>query len=145
MALGFHPLYASENKNELRLFSQCLDKTSYIGEIGLDFSNEGLKTKDDQVFVLEKVLQLLSKKNKIVSVHSRRAEKVLLFEILFRIWHHVKMTMGVYNHIPALICISFVAFFLSQLITCLYECKANDVYSSNSCFSIIPLKNSSWH
>lgn len=65
LALGFHPLYASENKNELRLFSQCLDKTSYIGEIGLDFSNEGLKTKDDQVFVLEKVLQLLSKKNKI--------------------------------------------------------------------------------
>ena len=81
LALGFHPLYASENKNELRLFSQCLDKTSYIGEIGLDFSNEGLKTKDDQVFVLEKVLQLLSKKNKIVSVHSRRAEKVL-FEML---------------------------------------------------------------
>lgn len=49
-------------KSELRLFSQCLDKTSYIGEIGLDFSNEGLKTKDDQVFVLEKVLQLLSEK-----------------------------------------------------------------------------------
>ena len=45
LALGFHPLYASENKSELRLFSQCLDKTSYIGEIGLDFSNEGLKTK----------------------------------------------------------------------------------------------------
>lgn len=62
LALGFHPLYASENKSELRLFSQCLDKTSYIGEIGLDFSNEGLKTKDDQVFVLEKVLQLLSEK-----------------------------------------------------------------------------------
>ena len=81
MALGYHPLYASENKNELRLFRQSLDKTSYIGEIGLDFSNEGLKTKDDQVFVLEKVLQLLSKKNKIVSVHSRRAEKVL-FEML---------------------------------------------------------------
>lgn len=78
LALGFHPLYANENKSELRLFSKCLDKTSYIGEIGLDFSNEGLKTKDDQVFVLEKVLQLLSKKNKIVSVHSRRAEKVLL-------------------------------------------------------------------
>ena len=81
LAFGFNPLYASKNKSELRLFSQCLDKTSYIGEIGLDFSNEGLKTKNDQVFVLEEVLQLLSKKNKIVSVHSRRAEKVL-FEML---------------------------------------------------------------
>lgn len=78
LALGFHPLYASENKNELQLFSQYLDKTSYIGEIGLDFSNEGLNTKDDQIFVFEKVLQLLNGKNKIVSVHSRRAEKILL-------------------------------------------------------------------
>lgn len=39
LALGFHPLYASENKNELQLFSQYLDKTSYIGEVGLDFSS----------------------------------------------------------------------------------------------------------
>ena len=60
------------------LFRRYLDKTSYIGEIGLDFSSEGLKTKDDQVFVLEKILQLLKGKNKIVSVHSKRAEKVLL-------------------------------------------------------------------
>ena len=78
LALGFHPLYASENKSELLLFRRYLDKTSYVGEIGLDFSSEGLKTKDEQIFVLEQILQLLKRKNKIVSVHSRRAEKVLL-------------------------------------------------------------------
>ena len=45
LALGLHPLYASEKKSELRLFSQYINQTSYIGEIGLDFSNKGLPTK----------------------------------------------------------------------------------------------------
>lgn len=87
LALGFHPLYASEKKDELRLFSQYIDKTSYIGEIGLDFSNEREATKNDQIRVLDSILKLLSGKNKIISVHSRRAEKVLL-EML--ISHKVK-------------------------------------------------------
>ena len=38
LALGLHPLLASENKNELPLFNCLLDQTSYMGEIGLDFS-----------------------------------------------------------------------------------------------------------
>lgn len=81
LALGLHPLYASEKKNELRLFSQYVDSTSYIGEIGLDFSSEGLPTKEDQIIVLNKILLQLTEKNKIISVHSRRAEKVL-FDML---------------------------------------------------------------
>ena len=52
LALGLHPLLASENKNELPLFNCLLDQTSYIGEIGLDFSKEGITTKNDQVFIL---------------------------------------------------------------------------------------------
>lgn len=87
LALGLHPLYASENKSELNLFTQYVDKTSYIGEIGLDFSYEGLHTKEDQIFVLEKILHQLTGKNKIISVHSRRAEKVL-FDMLCE--HNIK-------------------------------------------------------
>lgn len=87
LALGLHPLYASEKKNELRLFSQYVDRTSYIGEIGLDFSNDGLSTKDDQISVLEDILLQLYGRNKIISVHSRRAEKVL-FEMLCQ--HDIK-------------------------------------------------------
>jgi len=81
LALGLHPLLASENKNELPLFNSLLDQTSYIGEIGLDFSKEGLSTKDDQVFVLRKLLAKLDGKKKIISVHSRKAEKEL-FDLL---------------------------------------------------------------
>ncbi|MDD3063197.1 MAG: TatD family hydrolase [Massilibacteroides sp.] len=87
LALGLHPLYANEKKSELRLFSQYIDQTSYIGEIGLDFSSEGLPTKEDQLFVLDNILVQLTGKKKIISVHSRRAEKVL-FEMLCE--HEIK-------------------------------------------------------
>jgi len=87
LALGLHPLYASEKKSELRLFSQYINQTSYIGEIGLDFSNKGLPTKEDQLVVLNSILPQLTGKKKIVSVHSRRAEKVL-FEMLCK--HEIK-------------------------------------------------------
>ena len=81
LALGLHPLLASENKNELPLFNRLLDQTSYIGEIGLDFSKEGLPTRDDQVTILRKLLEKLEGKKKIISVHSRKAEKEL-FDLL---------------------------------------------------------------
>ncbi len=81
LALGLHPLLASDNKKELSLFNCLLDQTSYIGEIGLDFSKEGWSTKDDQVLLLRKLLAKLEGKKKIISVHSRMAEKEL-FDLL---------------------------------------------------------------
>ena len=81
LALGLHPLLASDNKNELPLFNSLLDQTSYIGEIGLDFSKEGLSTKEDQISTLRKLLEKLEGKKKIISVHSRKAEKEL-FDLL---------------------------------------------------------------
>lgn len=77
LALGLHPLLAAKNICELSLFSQLVDQTSYIGEIGLDFSKEGFSTKDEQIFVLRKLLEKLKGKKKIISVHSRNAEKEL--------------------------------------------------------------------
>ena len=78
LALGLHPLRAVEGKIQLELFRRLVDQTSYIGEIGLDFSREGIATKDEQIAVLREVLTAIQGKNKIVSVHSRRAEKELL-------------------------------------------------------------------
>lgn len=78
LALGFHPLLVLENKREITLFKQLVDQTSYIGEIGLDFSKEGLPTKDDQISMLREVFATLKGKKKILSVHSRKAEKELL-------------------------------------------------------------------
>lgn len=78
LALGFHPLLAHELQNELPLFERLLDKTSYIGEIGLDFSREGKATKDIQQESLKRIFSCLQGKNKIISVHSRNAEFELL-------------------------------------------------------------------
>lgn len=78
MALGLHPLLAADSIREVNLFREYIDQTSYIGEIGLDFSKTGIGTKDLQISVLKDLLVALQGKNKIVSVHSRKAEKELL-------------------------------------------------------------------
>lgn len=78
LALGLHPLLAAEGKKEVPLFKRLVDQTSYIGEIGLDFSKEGYATKDEQVTALHEILSAICGKKKIVSVHSRQAEKELL-------------------------------------------------------------------
>ena len=83
LALGMHPLMADSHKKEFALFQKNLDKTSYIGEIGLDFSKEGNKTKEIQIDSFEKVLQSVSNKKKILSIHSRKAEKEVL-ELLIK-------------------------------------------------------------
>lgn len=105
LALGLHPLLAAEGKAELTLFKQLVEQTSYIGEIGLDFSKEGYATKEEQVAVLREVLCAIRGKKKIVSVHSRRAEKELLnllceYEIKNVIFHWYS---GSVNLIPAIL------------------------------------------
>lgn len=78
LALGLHPLRAEEHAKEYSLFRKYLDETSYIGEIGLDFSREGFSTKEIQIKSFEFVLDCIRTKNKILSLHSRRAEKETL-------------------------------------------------------------------
>ena len=105
LALGLHPLLAAENRKELTLFKRLVDQTSYIGEIGLDFSTEGIATKNEQISVLWEVLATIKGKKKRVSVHSRNAEKELLdmlceFEIKNVIFHWYS---GPVDLIPAII------------------------------------------
>lgn len=78
LALGMHPLLAKEGQKELALFRRYVDQTSYIGELGLDFSRVGYSTRDLQIRILRDVLSALKGKKKIISVHSRRAETELL-------------------------------------------------------------------
>ena len=72
------PGKAAGNNNEVVLFQENVKNTSYIGEIGLDFSKDGISTKDIQISVLRKILRELKGKKKIISVHSRKAERELL-------------------------------------------------------------------
>lgn len=77
LALGLHPQLAHEALSELELFDSLIDKTSYIGEIGLDFSKDSYRSKETQVECLRHILHSLNTRKKIISVHSRRAEKEL--------------------------------------------------------------------
>ncbi len=78
LALGMHPLYAEKHAKEFNIFKRNLAKTSYIGEVGLDFSKEGIATKELQLNSFQKILLELKGRNKILSLHSRKAEKEVL-------------------------------------------------------------------
>ncbi len=77
-ALGMHPLYAQHHEKEFPKFLNNLYKTSYIGEVGLDFSKEGIGTKEIQFQTFERILNLIANQKKLLSIHSRRAEKEVL-------------------------------------------------------------------
>ena len=77
LALGFHPLLAGENRFDENLFRSLAAKTSYIGEVGLDFSEKDTSRRQSQIDVLNKIFEIVSDRPRFISLHSRRAEKSL--------------------------------------------------------------------
>jgi TatD DNase family protein len=78
LSLGLHPLLAPHSASEKALFVQLASATSYIGEVGLDFSKEGVATKAAQIESFEHVLEVIEKQGKVISIHSRGAEDAVL-------------------------------------------------------------------
>jgi TatD DNase family protein len=75
VALGMHPLRASAaSPLELALFAECLDRTEYVGEVGLDCSQAGRGSFRAQAKVFDHLLQQPRIKRKVLTVHSRGAE-----------------------------------------------------------------------
>ena len=104
LALGMHPLYAENHSREFSAFLKLIDATSYIGEVGLDFSREGIPTKDIQVESFRKILKSLYGKKKILSLHSRKAEREVLsnlieFKIRSAIFHWYSGPINLINEI----------------------------------------------
>jgi TatD DNase family protein len=60
---------------ELALFASQLDRTDYVGEIGLDFSDQGRESRRGQIEILEQILSDDRIRRKVLTVHSRNAEK----------------------------------------------------------------------
>jgi TatD DNase family protein len=75
LALGLHPLFAKHHSPELERFGQLAQSALYIGEIGLDFSREGIATKSIQEHSFEIVLTLIRGRSRFLTLHSRRAEE----------------------------------------------------------------------
>lgn len=80
-ALGFHPQESGLNKNDLYDFMKLLDRTRYVGEIGLDFSRKSNLEFDFQIYAFERIVEKCAAENKIMTVHVRKAEKEA-YEIL---------------------------------------------------------------
>lgn len=77
LALGFHPIIAGEKRFDEELFKSLASKTSYIGEIGLDFSPDDNFKRRNQINTLKKILQIINDRPRFISLHSRKAEKAL--------------------------------------------------------------------
>ncbi len=78
-ALGLHPELAAERHKEITQFRQLINKTRYIGEIGLDNSNKSPSDYRKQKEVFEKLISLCADKgDKILTIHSRKASKDVL-------------------------------------------------------------------
>jgi len=76
VALGMHPLRAAAaTPMEMALFTQMLDRTDYVGEVGLDGSAEGKPSYRQQLKVFEHLLGQPRLQSKVLTVHSRGAEQ----------------------------------------------------------------------
>jgi TatD DNase family protein len=77
-ALGLHPLAAAHHRNELPLFHRYVNSANYIGEIGLDFSIEGINSREVQLQSFVAVVGWIRERKRFVTLHSRRAEQTVL-------------------------------------------------------------------
>jgi len=66
---------------EVERFFSSLGQTDYIGEIGIDGSRQGRTTKGRQIQLFERVLAEPRIKEKVLTVHSRGAEKEVVERI----------------------------------------------------------------
>lgn len=79
LALGLHPLLVEQHtRAELELFTRWVNTTSYIGEVGLDFSQQGKLTVDRQLMSFKFVLERIRDRPRFLTLHSRGAEVEVL-------------------------------------------------------------------
>ena len=74
-ALGFHPQDVSLKDADFYDFMQLVNTTNYVGEIGLDFSRQSYISRNKQCMYFEQIVRVCAEKDKLMSVHLRRAEE----------------------------------------------------------------------
>jgi TatD DNase family protein len=82
VAVGFHPLRVADSApSELQLFRRYLNRTDYVGEVGLDFSERGRASRKQQTILFERLLDEPAIGRKVVSVHTRRADRAAIEQL----------------------------------------------------------------
>lgn len=75
-ALGFHPELAQQYAYQIEKFDRYISTTRFVGEIGLDYSTKDSINRAIQDRIFSHIVQSCSReKNKVLTVHSRQAEK----------------------------------------------------------------------
>lgn len=77
-AVGYNPQMIISNKFDKVSFLRAMHKTKYVGEVGLDFSKHYENYKSKQIVIFDFICKVAAKENKILSIHSRKAEKEVL-------------------------------------------------------------------
>lgn len=75
LALGYHPQLVHDYPAEIYDLKRLIPMTSYIGEVGLDFSRDFIIHKGLQKEYFDYICQCIQGERKIVSIHSRMAER----------------------------------------------------------------------
>lgn len=74
-AIGYNPQMINEYKFNRQSFLKNIDKTKYVGEVGLDFSKKYIAYKEEQVKIFDFICKVAAKKNKIITIHCKASEK----------------------------------------------------------------------
>ena len=104
LAIGYHPTLIDEYDFDKKEFLQGIKRTNYIGEVGLDFSNFSERHQEKQKEIFNFICNIAAKERKIMTIHSRKAEKEVL-EILdinkveFAIFHWYSGNFNLINEI----------------------------------------------
>lgn len=83
-ALGFHPQEIISNKLSMRDFRLCINRASYIGEVGVDLSAKFVHSEQIQLKYFTTIMELAKEYNRITSIHIRNAEDKVI-EIIDKI------------------------------------------------------------
>lgn len=119
LALGLHPLAATDHRRERKIFRDSIHLTSFVGEVGLDFSRDGKDTREIQLESFRLVAKSVADGNKVVSLHSRGAESAVLdvlteYKVPIAIFHWYSGSLSVLDEVaskghlfsvnPAMVC-----------------------------------------
>lgn len=74
VAAGLHPELVHERESELPLLWRALEKTRYVGEVGLDYGNADIQARARQRKVFSSILEHCHRRgDAVITIHSRRA------------------------------------------------------------------------
>lgn len=79
VGLGMHPQLISSGYDDWNLFADLIEKSHYIGEVGLDFSKEYVYTKELQIKRFGDIIKLCEKYgDKVISIHALKSANTVI-------------------------------------------------------------------